>query len=60
MKEEIKKVKDPFALDIHKIYKSISVDKGIKAPSFCKIKITLYIEVNRNLPIDILFKKCSN
>ena len=37
MKEEIKKAKDPFALDIHKIYKSISVDKGIKAPSFCNI-----------------------
>ena len=54
MKEEIKKVKDPFALDIHKIYKSISVDKGIKAPSFCNIKTTLYNEVNENLPKDIL------
>ena len=54
IKEEIKKDKDPFALDIHKIYKSISVDKGIKAPSFCNIKTTLYNEVNKNLPKDIL------
>ena len=54
MKEEIKKAIYHFVLDIHKIYKSISIDKGIKAPSFCNIKTTLYNEVNENLPKDIL------
>ena len=45
---------DPFTINVQKIYKNYSLDKGTRASSFYSIKTSLYNEVNKNLPKDIL------
>ena len=54
IKREIKNSKEPFSINLPKIVKSMSVDRGIKAPSFNSIKTSLYKEINKNLTKDIL------
>ena len=54
IQNEIKNSRDPFSINIPKLVKSVSVDKGIKAPNFNSIKTTLYTTLNNNLPNDIL------
>ena len=51
---EINNTKDPFAIKIPRLVKSFSVDKGIKSPSFDSIKTTLYKEINKSFPINIV------
>ena len=53
-KKEIKNDLDPFYINLQKLVKSYSVDKGIKAPSFINIKNCLYKELNKNIPDDII------
>ena len=48
IKSEIKSSRDPFSIKIPKLYKSFSVDKGIRGPSFDSIKSGLYKEINKN------------
>ena len=37
-----------------KLYKNYSVDEGLRAPSFSSLKSSLYNEVNKNFPKDII------
>ena len=53
LKLKIQSINDPFSIKLPKLYKSYSVDKGIKIPAFNSIKSTLYKEINKNLPNDI-------
>ena len=53
IKSEIKSSRDPFSIKIPKLYKSFSVDKGIRGPSFDSIKSGLYKEINKNFPNDV-------
>ena len=53
IKSEIKNSRDPFSIKIPKLYKSVSVDKGIRGPSFDSIKSGLYKELNKNFPNDV-------
>ena len=54
LKNEIKNAVDPFSINIQKMVKSFSQDKGIRAPSFNTIKNCLYKEINKVLPDDIV------
>ena len=53
LKNEIKDSVNPFSINLQKSVKSFSVDKGIQAPSFTKMKNTLYKQINTILPGDI-------
>ena len=53
IKSEIKSSRDLFSIKIPKLYKSFSVDKGIRGPSFDSIKSGLYKEINKNFPNDV-------
>ena len=53
IKSEIKNSRDPFSIKMPKLYKSVSVDKGIRGPSFDSIKSGLYKELNKNFPNDV-------
>ena len=57
IKNTISLAEDPFTINVPKLYKNYSVDKGLRAPSFSSIKSSLYNEVNKNLPKDILSLK---
>ena len=54
LKNEIKNAVEPFSINIQKMVKSFSQDKGIRAPSFNTIKNCLYKEINKVLPDDIV------
>ena len=54
IKNQIKNVIGPFSINLQKLVKSYSVDKGIKASSFINIKNCLYKELNKNIPNDII------
>ena len=53
IKNTISLAEDPFTINVPKLYKNYSVDKGLRAPSFSSIKSSLYNKVNKNLPKDI-------
>ena len=53
IKSEIQNSNDPFSIHKPKLFKFISVDKGIKDPSLDSIKSSLYKNMNSKLPKEI-------
>ena len=53
MKTELVKSKDPFSIKIPKLFKSVSVDKGIRGPSFQSVKSGLYKNIAKVLPPEV-------
>ena len=49
IKKEITHSKDPFSIKLPKSYKSMSADKGIRAPSYNDIKSGLYKNMSKIL-----------
>ena len=53
IKKEIIHSKDPFSIKLPKLYKSMSADKGIRAPSYDDIKSGLYKNMSKILPEEV-------
>ena len=53
LKKEIINAKNPFTINIPKLYRSYSAGKGIKCPNFNSIRKTLYEAANKLLPKEI-------
>ena len=53
IKKEISHSKDPFSIKLPKLYKSMSADKGIRAPSYDDIKSGLYKNMSKILPEEV-------
>ena len=53
IKKEITHSKDPFSIKLPKLYKSMSADKGIRAPSYDDIKSGLYKNMSKILPEEV-------
>ena len=51
---EIKNSLEPFSIKIPKLYNSYSADKGIKSPVYSSIISTLYNDISKKFPKDIL------
>ena len=54
IKSEINKSVDPSSINLQHLIKSYSIDKGVKAPAFSRIKNTLCRELNKKLQDDII------
>ena len=54
IKNSISLIEEPFSINEPKLYHNYYVDKGLKTPSFSIIKSSLYNEVNKNFPKDIV------
>ena len=53
IKKEITHSKDTFSIKLPKLYKSMSADKGIRAPSYNDIKSGLYKNMSKILPEEV-------